>query len=158
MNKQIIIFVCIFVGVIAFFFFQNKERYFKKKTLKLLHIMADLHSDPASPIVFFQKVRSLTKHTYFSVHYEVKWGSRLYQNSSTNRLRSDLHTWFRQKPTYQMEIPSQESLKVFLQNKKAEVNFTVPFIYKEQKKLCKTNIHWGKEKYWVIHKIQALCH
>ncbi len=142
----------------AFFFFQSEEKRLKKKTWTL---MSRVLADPAdhSPIVLLRKTQGIIKHVHFSVHYEIKWKSRSYQNRSQNNLRSDLTAWFRQKPDYKAEIPSKKDLTVSFSEdrKKASVNLSLPVSYKKQKGLCSIKIDWEKEKSWLIHKIQALC-
>ncbi len=157
-NIYVICFIALLIAG-SFVLFQNDEKYLKKHTIKLLHIVSP-SSTPSSTATMFRKIHEIAKYMHFSVEYEVKTEQYFYKNQSLANLRSALAGYFKQPDkNWRINIPSAKELNVTIskseENKTAEVSFTVKATQGNKKLSCNSLINWIKEKKWLIHKIKV---
>ncbi len=141
----------------ATFFFQNDEKYIRKKTIKLINLAVPPVVSPSNTALF-RRIHEIAKYIHFSVQYKINFGHTVYQNRSLSKLRSLMTVYFKKNSNWKVEKPLKENIHITISpaegNKTAEVNFNITITRENKQLSCKALLHWIKEKKWLIHKME----
>ena len=152
MRKIVFLTLFIWAGLYGVFkFFESSERYLKKKTELLIHLVS--FKGVKTDMSLISKASQIDQYIHHNVQLNAQYQSRIYQARSLNELRSLLLAYFRSDIRQKIEY---ENLKVQIQKgqKKAKVLFSVAIYNTDQTLSCNVLLNWLKDKKWFIKKIE----
>ena len=155
-NKAVIkkISFIVITGVVLAFawkFFQEEERWLKRKTQTIIHIASSTGSK--ADIALLGRVSKIAKYIHFDVRVQAEYEGGVYKAKSLNEFQSLLFAYFKEQTTGVLDYQNL-NVKMGANKKQALVTFDAFFKRSGKDIFCKTLWEWIKEKKWYIKKIE----
>ena len=136
----------------------SDESRLKKQSRQLLAQLAPSPT-PLPDTAIVMRTHKISRSLHVLVEYDIKIGDKkLHKKSSLTDIKGKLFSYFKQKLSHIITIPSKKDIIVKIkktENKKtADLNFPLGLKHKDKKLSCKAFLHWVKNKNWRIHKIR----
>lgn len=135
------------------YFLQSEEKYLKRKTLHLISLVSV--PTPINNMGAIQRLNKISSFLRYDVRFHGTLRHKTFKANNLQEIRAFMGIYFKQT---QKALWQVENLKVEVKKKERAglVVLTIQGEWNEKKAWCKTQLHWLKEKKWLIHHIEAL--